>query len=143
MRSQTTLGTGVSQKENQSCDLSLTATCTVPIKTPLLFKNSSSRHETLVGGRFLISYQSLGWILLLDHQFFSSYYWIAKLYIYSKNIRRPLLARRTKAAGLGLVRFLKISGHAFSYKDMLLTVFRAQIDSRFHPADLGLEIPFH
>ena len=28
-------------------------------------------------------------------------------------IRRPLLARGTKAAGLGLIAFLTISGHAF------------------------------
>ena len=30
-----------------------------------------------------------------------------------KQIRRPLLARGTKAAGFGLVRFFTISGHAF------------------------------
>ena len=28
-------------------------------------------------------------------------------------IRRPLLARGTKAVGMGLIRFLTISGHAF------------------------------
>ena len=42
-------------------------------------------------------------------------------------IRRPLLARGTKAAWLGIVRFSTIMGHAFSYKAMLLSVLRAQI----------------
>ena len=41
-------------------------------------------------------------------------------------IRRPLLAKDTKAAGLALIRFLTLSGHAFSYK-VLLSVFSVQI----------------
>ena len=42
-------------------------------------------------------------------------------------IRRPLLARGTKAAGFGLICLLIISGHAFSYQAMLLIVSKAQI----------------
>ena len=61
---------------------------------------------------------------------------------FAGNIRRPLLARGIKAAGLGIVRFLTINGHAFSYKAMLLTVFRTQIGSRLPAADPGLEIRF-
>ena len=58
-------------------------------------------------------------------------------------IRRPLLARGTKAAGFGLICFLTIIGYAFSYKAVLLTVLRAQIGARSSPADLGLEIRFY
>ena len=57
-------------------------------------------------------------------------------------IRRPLLARDTKAVGMGLVRFLTIIGHAFSYKAMLSSVLRAQIGGRFAPPDPELEIRF-
>ena len=42
-------------------------------------------------------------------------------------IRRTLLAKGTKAAGFGLIRFLTIIGHAFNYQAMLLFVFRVQI----------------
>ena len=33
-----------------------------------------------------------------------------------KHIRRPLLVRAIKAAGLGIIPFLTIIGHAFSYQ---------------------------
>ena len=39
----------------------------------------------------------------------------------------PLLAKGTKATGLGLISFLIISGRALIYKAMLLSVFRVQI----------------
>ena len=61
--------------------------------------------------------------------------------VISRNlICRPLLARGTKAEGLGLVRFLTVSGHAFSYKAMLLSILRAQIGTRSPSPDPGLWI---
>ena len=52
-----------------------------------------------------------------------------------KTIRRPLLAMGTKAECCGIIQFLTIGGHAFSYQALLLSVFRAQI-----PWDLPRQI---
>ena len=38
-------------------------------------------------------------------------------------IRRPLLARGIKAAGLGIIRILTISGHAFSCQAICCQLF--------------------
>ena len=48
-------------------------------------------------------------------------------------VRRALLARGTKAAGIGSARFLTMSGRAFSYKAMLLSVLKAQIEPKWPP----------
>ena len=56
------------------------------------------------------------------------------------SIRRPMLVRGTKAACSGIVPLLTISGHAFSYQAMLLSVFRAQIGGRSASPDPLLEI---
>ena len=45
---------------------------------------------------------------------------VGSLRTQSLNIRQPLLARGPKAAGFGVVRLSKISGHALSYQGMLL-----------------------
>ena len=57
-------------------------------------------------------------------------------------IHRPLLARGTKAGGMGLIRFLTINGHASRCKAMLLSVLKAQIGGRSPSADPKLEIRF-
>ena len=59
-----------------------------------------------------------------------------------KKIRRPLLARGTKAAGMGLIRFLTIGGHAFQLSGYAFISLEAQI-GRWSPApDQGLRIRY-
>ena len=58
------------------------------------------------------------------------------------NIRRPLLAKGTKAAGLGIVLFLTISGHAFEPLGYAFVFRGTKIPRRSPPPDPELRIHY-
>ena len=68
---------------------------------------------------------------------------IFEILINNDLIRRPLLARGTKAAGLGLIRFLTIRGHAIQLSGYVVIVFEGPNTPWIRPASSPTKDPLH